>query len=147
LYAVPGFAVPEFADCILKENSDMRKSKSSVIDQESKRILRDALPPANWEVYDISPDIAKDHPVELIEEAELLGIIFYVQLKGTTRIRQEKDYILFDMKTKYLNLTAFCDQAASSSVHARRMCLAWRDVGAARMRRRWSRSTSWRRAF
>jgi len=82
----------------------MIKDENRQIDERASTILRDLLPEVSWQVYDLSPDIAKDHRIELVEKGDYLGIDFVVQLKGqkATSFTRDSLHVKYRIETKYL---------------------------------------------
>ena len=79
----------------------MEKHSNHSIDERAKLILKAALPPEQWQVYDISPDYGKDFPVELVDNRKMTGETFLVQLKGTAASRSEASgAVSFRLKAK-----------------------------------------------
>lgn len=76
-------------------------SKSHQIDESAQRIFRSRLP-ESWVIKKQDPDYHIDYIVEMVDDEELTGLDFHVQLKGSKSIKRKKSSISFPMKTKHL---------------------------------------------
>jgi hypothetical protein len=65
----------------------MKRNRPHVIDEEAMRLFRDSLPP-EWVACEQRPDYGKDYLVEVTAGEELTGVNFFVQLKGTGRLKE-----------------------------------------------------------
>jgi hypothetical protein len=81
----------------------MKNHKSHIIDATAIDVFKCSLPKEDWKIYDISPDYGKDQKVELIEDGELTGKSFWVQLKGQEKPHRRRDGVItFKLETEQL---------------------------------------------
>jgi hypothetical protein len=80
----------------------MKRTRTHEIDEEAMRILKLFLPVA-WVVTEQHPDYGKDFLVEIVEDQELTGFNFFIQLKGEESIQPIKDgkCVSFPLKKKH----------------------------------------------
>jgi hypothetical protein len=72
------------------------------IDQIAQRVFRQALPPI-WLVREQHPDVHINYFVEIVELKKPTGLVFAVQLKGTSSLSSKKHTIRFPFKTEHIN--------------------------------------------
>jgi hypothetical protein len=68
----------------------MKRPVQHEIDQEAQKCLKAALP-SSWVITEQRPDYGKDYLIDIVENGELTGLNFFVQLKGTTSASYSKD--------------------------------------------------------
>src|SRR5216684_8467377 len=80
----------------------MKRPRTHEIDEEAMRILKSSLPVA-WIVSEQHPDYAKDFLVEIVEDQELTGVNFFIQLKGEESAKpvDEGRFVSFPLKKKH----------------------------------------------
>src|SRR5688500_7732652 len=81
----------------------MNKARSHKIDTEARRVFESSLP-STWVPNEQRNDYGKDYLVEIGEKnGDLTGCNFFVQLKGTERIRHSvnRACVCFPLETKY----------------------------------------------
>jgi len=71
------------------------------IDRLAQDFFRIYIPPG-WLIREQNPDIHIDYFVEIADSSGPSGIIFGIQLKGTTSLKYSKKYIKISMKTKHI---------------------------------------------
>lgn len=76
-------------------------SKSHQIDEAAQRLFRGCLP-ESWVIKKQEPDYHIDYLVEIVNEEELTGVEFYVQLKGSRKFSKKKKHVSLQMKAKHL---------------------------------------------
>lgn len=81
----------------------MRRPRQHEIDDEAQVVLRKLLP-SSWVCGELGKDYGKDYLVELVEQGELTGKAFVVQLKGADRLRAigEGSVVSFSMNVEHL---------------------------------------------
>lgn len=80
----------------------MEKPRSHEIDEEAKNYLRSFFSPP-WNVEEINPDYGLDFRITIVEEGKVTENFFFIQLKGTDKLKETKDYIVFDIDVKHLS--------------------------------------------
>lgn len=60
----------------------MQRPTQHIIDAEAQKILQNLLP-SEWAVRDLKPDYGIDYMVEIFENFQATGKVFYIQLKGS----------------------------------------------------------------
>lgn len=85
----------------------MKRPRQHEIDEDAQTILRVALPKA-WVCEEYDEDYAKDFSIELVEEGDLTGKVFIIQLKGKERLRMPKtgSHISHSLETRYVRYYA-----------------------------------------
>src|SRR6266849_659537 len=80
----------------------MKRPRSHEIDELAMRIFQGALPPS-WVVNKPPSDYAKDYFVEIVEDEQLTGKTFVVQLKGEEALKTSKNgaHVTFYLKKKH----------------------------------------------
>jgi hypothetical protein len=80
----------------------MKRPRTHEIDEEAMRILKSFLPAA-WISNEQHPDYGKDFLVEIVEDQDLTGLSFFIQLKGQESIKPISDgvYVTFPLKKKH----------------------------------------------
>ena len=79
----------------------MTISKAHIIDQTAQNIFRSTIPPS-WLKREQHPDYHIDYFIEIEEKSEPSGLVFGVQLKGTSSPNYSKKTIKLPIKTKHL---------------------------------------------
>lgn len=81
----------------------MKRPRQHEIDQEAQGVLRELLP-TSWVCNPFLQDYGKDYLVELVDNGELTGKAFVVQLKGTESPQKNKrsPVVSFSLENKYL---------------------------------------------
>ena len=80
----------------------MEKPRSHEIDEEAKNYLRSFFSPP-WNVEEINPDYGLDFRITIVEEGKVTENFFFIQLKGTDKLKETKDHIVFDIDVKHLS--------------------------------------------
>jgi len=71
------------------------------INQIATKCLLNIIP-NNWTITPPDVDIGVDYWVQLTHKGKSKGLSFYIQLKGTTKLKQTNSEVLFRIKTKKL---------------------------------------------
>jgi len=81
----------------------MKRPRSHEIDEQAQRCFQRALP-LGWIVRTHDPDYGSDFEVEIVENEEVTGLTFLVQLKGTASLRsiRHDTAVSFALETKHL---------------------------------------------
>ena len=69
----------------------MQRPTQHIIDAEAQKILQNLLP-SEWAVRDLKPDYGIDYMVEIFENFQSTGKVFYIQLKGSDQEIKENTF-------------------------------------------------------
>ncbi|RIK80608.1 MAG: hypothetical protein DCC68_10705 [Planctomycetota bacterium] len=81
----------------------MKRSQTHQIDETARQVFESALP-TTWVCNSVQRDYGKDYVVEIGDaDGALSGDSFYVQLKGSTRLKASRDgsHLAYPLKTKH----------------------------------------------
>lgn len=81
--------------------SYMKRTREHVLEEESKRALKNLLPP-EWIVRDIVPDYGLDMEVTIVEGEDVSNKILNLQIKATENLKLQQEIIPLRMETKHL---------------------------------------------
>lgn len=79
----------------------MKRPKEHVLEDESKRALRNFIP-AEWIYRDRIPDYGIDAEIEIVEGGEVRNKVLWLQIKATETRKANRETISYQMKTKSL---------------------------------------------
>lgn len=79
----------------------MKKPRSHEIDEEAKNFIRAFFSPS-WIVEEIIPDYGLDFRVTIVEEGFVSEKFFFIQLKGTDNLKENKNYLIYDYDVLHL---------------------------------------------
>jgi hypothetical protein len=80
----------------------MQRTTAHQIDKTAQNVLHNCLP-ASWIINKLDEDYAKDYHVEIVDDIELTGTAFFVQLKGKAAVvySKNKKVVCFQLETKH----------------------------------------------
>ena len=78
-----------------------QRPKQHEIDERAQTLFRSLIPPA-WVRNELHPDYGKDYVVEVFRDGKPAGLEFYVQLKGTEKLRRDGQNIRFRLQWDHL---------------------------------------------
>jgi len=93
----------------------LKRPAQHVIDTRAKKVLEGLLP-HEWNFNEMAHDYGKDYLVEPADDSYLTGTTFFVQLKGTTRIKTVQDQTSISFPLKKKHAAYYLDQVKESPV-------------------------------